>query len=522
VVGSGTTDPDGSVATQAVRPRCSACGQLVPAAARECPFCGRGLLVDLVVDGAVDGRRAARLAAELSGAAGWDRDEVGRRLARAPGTILEGLARAEALACHAALERDGVPVRIVAARQGAARRAARAEAGRATATGRVRPGLVLAGRLAALGLVAAAAVWWFVGPGGDASDPAGGVRPLGFRGGGSDGRRVWVEPAETSPDRTRLAGGFAIAGRRLVTSAQVVGGVGDRVRVEGRVEGRVVATDEWLGVAVAELSEPAGTALALVTSSGLKVGDRVLLPGTAAAAGTVTRCPVRHLGLAFLELDAQIADTDSGGPVLSSAGKVVGVLQRHPGVDGPRTLVLPVEYLLTGPEALVGGGPPADSGAWRAVLDAAGLGAERRPELLAEDLERPMLLRARLVQGGTLRVGVAMHSVRAPAGTDVEFALSRGVETLCTVRGRVAMWQPIRREEVEVALPPAVRWLERVGRPLYLYSAALELSLAGCDAQRVRGAVLVALGGLPGADRCPVETPLPRVRGSAERRRSWG
>lgn len=322
--------------------------------------------------------------------------------------------------------------------------------------------------------------------------------------------------------RVRLAGGFVIAGRRLITSAQVVGGVGDRVRVEGRAWGRVVATDEWLGVAVAELSEPAGTALALGTSGGLQVGDRVLLPGTAAATGTVTRCPVRHLGLAFLELDAQIAETDSGGPVLGPAGKVVGVLQRHPGVDGPRTLVLPVEYLVTGPDTLVSGGPPGPSDAWQRLLDGAGLGIERRPELLAADLERPILLRARLERGQTLKVGLAIHSARAPAGTDVEFALSRGLETLCTVRGRVAMWQPIHREEVEVALPPAVRWLERHGHPLYLYSSAVELGLAGCDAQGLRGAELVARGGLPGADRCLVETPSPRVRGSAERRRSWG
>jgi S1-C subfamily serine protease len=494
----------------------------VPAAARECHFCRRGLLVDLVLDGAVEPGWAARLAADLAGVARADLDEVRRRLGAAPGTVFEGLTRAEAQACQVHLERGGVPSRVVPGRQSAPKRVARSGADRLPRVRRPRPGLVLAVRLAALGLVAAAAVWWFARPAGVPSDQTGRERPLGFRGGVADGRRVWVEPEGASSDRARLAGGFAVAGHRLVTSAQVAAGVGDRVRVDGRTVGRVVALDEWLGVAVVELAEPAGSPLALGSCAALRVGDRVVLPGTAAASGTVTAGPVRHLGLAFLEVDAQVAENDSGGPVLGPEGKVVGVLQWHLGVDGPRALVLPVDYLVTGPDALAGGGPPVPSSAWQAVLDTAGLGAERRPELLAEDLERPILLGVRLEGRQALKVMLAMHSARAPSGTDLDFALTRGGETVCALGGRVPIWHPVGPGEVETRSPPAVRWLERHGRPLYLYSATLELGLSGCDPQRVPGGELVVRGGLPGADRCQVETGIRRIRGSAERRRSWG
>lgn len=156
------------------------------------------------------------------------------------------------------------------------------------------------------------------------------------------------------------------------------------------------------------------------------------------------------------------------------------------------------------------------------MLERAGLGSERQPELLAADLERPILLWARIEQGQTLRVGLALPSARAPEGEAMELAFTRGAETLCTVQGQVAMWQPISREEVEVDLPPAARWLERRGQPFYLYSSDLQLSLAGCDLKRVLGSELVVRGGLAGADRCKVEDTSRRVRSSAERRRSRG
>lgn len=335
MVAERTTEAGGSPAAQGVRPRCGACGQMVPSTARECPFCGRGLMVDLVVDGAVDGRRAARLAGELAAAARRGSDEVGRRLAEAPGAFLDGLSRAEALACQEILEREGLASRVVPGRQSPPGRSARSADHRAAKPLLSRPGLVLAWKLTALGLVAAAAVWWFARPDRAPTGGADRERPLGFARRASDQGRVWVEPEGVGRGLARLAVGFVAADHRLITSARVAGEVGERVRVDGRTWGRVAAVDEWLGVAVVDLSEAGGKVLVLGESGGVQSGDRLRLPGTAAAEGLVVRYPSRFLGLAWIEVDAQVAETDSGGPVLGPAGEVVGVLQRFPERTAP-------------------------------------------------------------------------------------------------------------------------------------------------------------------------------------------
>ena len=155
------------------------------------------------------------------------------------------------------------------------------------------------------------------------------------------------DAAETKFERKVVqagtASGFFIdAEGRVLTNAHVIDGKNEIDVVLGggrRVPARLVGTAPHLDLAVLQVSVPAGEAhpLPFGNSAALQVGQKIMVIGNplglhntltvgvvSALNRTVPGTPI-ELGDALIQTDAAINPGSSGGPMLNSAGEVVGV-----------------------------------------------------------------------------------------------------------------------------------------------------------------------------------------------------
>jgi S1-C subfamily serine protease len=126
----------------------------------------------------------------------------------------------------------------------------------------------------------------------------------------------------------------------LLTNHHVVRG-SDRLRVrlkDGReVSGRVVGADPWTDVAVAQADASGLPHAALGVSAGLRVGqlviaigspfgfDSTVTAGVISALGRTLRSITGHFVDNVIQTDAALNPGNSGGPLLDSQGRVIGI-----------------------------------------------------------------------------------------------------------------------------------------------------------------------------------------------------
>jgi serine protease Do len=500
------------------REPCPRCGEPAALSGRVCPHCQGSLLVNVVLDAPVaDPRARYQLARSLSslGPPAPPFSAANQALAESRPVLARGLTRTEAHWLLQAMVDFGLRGRAV-------------EEIREERHGRAPlPKLALAGAAAAVILVGALLLFRTGDGPRSASPPEGTIlQPSPLPTPVSSGRPARAlsarEVAALATPSTvvlrnggSLGSGFFVAEDLVLTNAHVIASELDPVEVvfsDGRqIEGRAVERNEELDLALVRAPGAAAEPLPLGDATALDTGDRVIFIGTPRGLdftvheGIVSHAMRQVLGVGYLQIDANVNPGNSGGPVLDTTGRVVGVLTAK--VEGAQGLglALPINYTYEGDPALLERPEPRpDSAAWQDLLAQVREEDRRAAEDVAMAARRPILVSAM----GTPRreeivVSVARLSDGAPISESLFFTFRKPGRMLCSVTTSVETWRKAGRSSLGDD-PRLARWLEDKGVSLDVYQGFAALNLRECPLDELSGSEMVLEGADEGADRIQV------------------
>lgn len=311
--------------------------------------------------------------------------------------------------------------------------------------------------------------------------------------------------------RDSVGAGFFVTPDRVLTNAHVLCGGFQTLQVEladGRLEeGKVLNVNEDFDVALIEVTGVDETPLPLGEASGLSVGDDIVVIGTPLGMDhTVHEGAVSHVarhmyGMTYIQIDANVNPGNSGGPVLDTRGRVVGILSM--GVPGAVGLgfALPVNYLYEGePPMLRRQGEPLEG--WLEMLDSAASQEREDIAKAAQSFQNPFLLAASSAAVGRLQVVVIQRFIGSPRSRGLDFTVERDRERLCRGEIEIALWQEIdSRFELDTS-KPQLKWLVKHGLADDLYLGVSSPRQELCrEAGPLVGADLVLEQGDPDGER---------------------
>ena len=489
------------------RAPCATCGELIALEARLCPRCNRSALVDLWLQGPVaDGRARYQVARSLAalGSPLPPMGELQKALAEPRPRLATGLTRASAHPALAALESAGLQGQL--------------EAALATGGG----GLKLAGGIA-LGVVAVAlATWWALRPSPVVPTKTDAPIIAAARSGGPGvaaagpalpelGRNELARRALASTVSLRcsdsVGAGFFVGEGVLLTNEHVLCRDGSPLKVvlaDGReAMGTPARSDTQLDLALVNVSGLNGPApaLPLGDAAALRVGDRVMIVGSPVGMdftvheGMVSAMGRVILGTSYVQLDAKVNPGNSGGPLLDTRGRAVGIVSLKRADAEGIALALPVNYAWAGDSPMVAA-PVGTSGAFDALVAKARDEDEALAGQLASADNRPVLAG---VSVNNLRQVIA-HVMRSSRGQlyyeEFKFKVWNGANEVCSMTTSVNEWKV-------VDVPPAASrpnervqaWLDRHGLKEQLYAAEAPLRLDLCAREQLQPGVQLELQG---------------------------
>jgi serine protease Do len=498
------------------REPCPRCGEPAPLSGRVCPHCQGSLLVNVVLDAPVaDPRARYQLARSISalGAPAPPFSAVNQALASPRPVVARGLTRTEARWLLQAMVDFGLRGRAV-------------EEVREEGTSRTPMPKLALGAGAAVVVLLLAFLFLRTGdaprsaPEGTILQPAVLPTPV------SDGRPVRaLSPREIAALATpstvvlrsggSLGSGFFVAEDLVLTNAHVVSSELDLVEIvfsDGRqIDGRAVERNEELDLALIRAPGASADPLPLGDATALDTGDRVIFVGTPEGLdftvheGIVSHTLRQVLGVAYFQIDANVNPGNSGGPVLDTSGRVVGVITAK--VDGAEGLGLavPINYTYEGdPPLLAKPDPRPDSKAWSTLLARIRDEDRRAAEDVTMAARRPVLVGAM----GTPRreeilVSVARLSDAEPAAESLFFTFRKPSRMLCSVTAPVERWSKAGRSSLGDN-PRLARWLADKGVSLDVYQGIAAMNLKECPLDELSGSEMVLEGAPEGVDRIQV------------------
>jgi serine protease Do len=509
-----------------VREPCPRCGEPAAVGGRICPHCGGSLLVDVSADRVPDARTRYRIARELIGL-GAPFDSLSRiqQSLDSGGALQTQITRESAAAALSVLDRHAVRGRTSPSVAAAPEIDTRYEEV-------FRPPLFRERLLFVLPLAATAAVLWLLFHSGRRPSPrasataasptaaAESVRTPEQR--ALSPRELAIKGLDSTASLTcgRSSGsGFFVAPDLLVTNDHVLGPSGGAaiqvsMRDGGRLSGIAEVRDDWLDLALVRVPGARVKPLLLGDATAVVAGDVCLMIGNPMGMDfTVTEAIISHnarsvFGIAYLQFDANVNPGNSGGPLLASDGRSIGIVSMA--VVGARGLglALPVNYLFETQSARVPLPLPApDFPAWRSLLRQVRDRDERDVADARAALDKPGLAGAAVSPAGELVVAVALRGM--PSGAlPFRFDLFRGEQLLCSPTAIVESWDPFetaRRRSVED--PRRARWLAHAGLADQLYVGTAALRIEGCpDVNSLIGAQLYLRSADPTSDRVVVRS----------------
>jgi hypothetical protein len=321
--------------------------------------------------------------------------------------------------------------------------------------------------------------------------------------------------------------GFFVTPDLLVTNAHVLCPGGASVQVglsdDRKLVGVVVRLDPTLDLGLVRVTGANAQPMPLGDVGELAAGDRVTIVGSPVGLdftvqeGSIASLRRSAKGLAYLQLDAKLSPGNSGGPVVDSAGRVVGMVSMKvsgEGVEGIG-LALPINYVYSASTAFVS--PPsqgaAASGGFRRMVARAQSAEDRiaearveapRGEPAAED--RPLLVGGHVDRYDHLVVRVVRIAELPPPFEEITVTLWSGLEAFCTIKGDIGRWALADPSVATLGLGPgAALALGTIagGRTLYVGESPLRWDL--CDRTRMdRGIQIQLEGASPLASRLEV------------------
>ncbi len=481
------------------RDRCLHCGEAIALDARVCRFCGRSALVNLAVDTPVtDVRARLRIAGELSRMGQGLPGSVllQQALARKDGLVAVGVRRALATRVYQALLEQGVQTSLQAPAEP-----------RGVSVPWKGVGLsALCAAMIGLGILA----WgrFDVDPQklARSAAPAPTAVPTPAQAGLStrdiSARFMASTVSIRCPDS--VGSGFFVGPESVLTNAHVVcpaGGRGPEVVLsDGRKLAAVLERAErGLDLALLRVPGAAGKPLEIGDAGTLAVGDKVVVIGSPVGLeftvheGSVSNLGRTLFGLAYVQLQAKINSGNSGGPVLDSAGRVVGVVSlKEKEADGIG-LALPVNYAWNVSPPLVPAPPTAVSPAFEAMRAKAQEQAGQEHQQLASAQSMPLLLGASVDQYRRLVIKVGRISAAPPRFEEVTLRILRGMDEVCVIKGDVSEWKLVdRKMNFE---PRFQTWLEFNMLDLRLFVGESPLRWDLCPREKMTPGVVAELQG---------------------------
>jgi len=515
------------------RDPCPQCGEPAAVSGRVCPHCHGSLLVDVELAAPVaDPRARYQLSRELAalGPPAPAFPEAHKALASPRPVLARSLTRAEARSLVELLAARGLPVRTTPQRTSAAGSPSPASSAPSASSEAGAWSRIAIGALTAGILLAAIVLWLRSGRAASNEAPVAATKEEG------PALAVPVSSVPLSPrgiadlatpstvmlrSGNSLGSGFFVDKDLVLTNAHVVADGNATVTAvfsDGReIVGSVERRNESIDLALVRVRDSQAEPLRIGDATSLHTGDRVVFIGTPEGLaftvheGIVSNTSRQSLGVAYLQLDANVNPGNSGGPVLDSQGRVVGVVTAKVQEGEGLGLMLPINYAYEGDSRLIAAPSPApDSGKWRALLAKVEEEDRRKVERVTQASRRAILLSvARAPGGGALYAVIGRFDSSSPASETVFFTFRRPDRMVCGVTSAVERWQPV---EVNAfgKDPHLMRWLEKNGISQTLYQGVALLNLKECPAEEIPGSELVLEGAAEGADRVSLpDQPAP-------------
>jgi serine protease Do len=508
---------------------CPTCRQPVELEAEMCLQCGASLLVDVLLPAPVtDGRIRYRLSRALSAMPGAPPlGEIQSALAASPAAAARGVTRAYA---HAVL-----PLLVEHDLRGSI-----AKHVKPRAQGRFPVRTVAIG-IAAVAVLALAWIGWqqvarrqmpreVRVTESDLATPAPAVaRPAAAPRSSRELARRALAAAAALRCRHSGGSGFFVAPDLVVTNAHVLCPAGEAIQVglsdDRKLVGQVVRRDDDLDVGLVRVIGANVEPMPLGDVGDLAAGDRVMIVGSPVGldftvqGGSIASLQRSANGVAYLQLDAKISPGNSGGPVVDSQGRVVGVVSMKvsgEGVEGIG-LAIPINYVYSTSVAFVSAPSPAAaaSEAFGRMVARAQEGADDTiPEVRAdapqeatpEFDDRPLLVAGHVDRYDHLVVRIVRITDFPPPFEEITVTVWSGLDAFCTLKGDVATWTQMDPSHAASGLDPrAAVALRRIaaGRTLYVGESPLRWDL--CDRTKMRRGIQIELeGASPIANRLEV------------------
>ena len=499
------------MSSETERDPCPRCGESAALAGRVCPHCKGSLLVDVVLDAAPPQSRSRYQLAR--GLASLDPPPISFGAAQQAIEIPHSV-----LAAGVTREVARKVLRLVQDNGGRGRTLATEEAAAAPAAGgRASSFVAVLCLLAVAGFAIYAWTWRLNRPeGGEIEMPLGTARAAN-QGPILDTREL---AARATPATVMLrcsdslGSGFFVSEDLVLTNAHVLCGSGGAVRAvfsNGReMAAQTVRKDDWLDLALVRVPGAGATPLSLGDATALRTGDEVVFIGTPRGLeftvheGIVSHTARNVLGLAYLQIDANVNSGNSGGPLLDRHGRVVGIVSARMEESEGLGFALPANYAYEGAGALLAppSRPAPDSETWRKLMARVAEADRKDVAQASSEMGRPALLALAPVAGRGLVAVVARRARTTPTSEPVTFVFRSADRELCRVSSVAGSWQPVGDGFTgEEAGSRYVQWLTKNGLQKEIFRGIATLDVRTCPTEELPGSEVFLEGADVRADR---------------------